>query len=75
MMMFILANGEMLLRAKKAMELLKKEGIICRLYSIHTLKPIDHLTIEKIARECSYGLGHERIAVEIKNLLEGGGRS
>lgn len=49
----IIANGEMLLRAKKAMELLKKEGIICRLYSIHTLKPIDHLTIEKIARECS----------------------
>ena len=105
------------------MELLKKEGIICRLYSIHTLKPIDHLTIEKIARECScivtveehnvingigtaiteilfscgyrgkfhkfgipdeyakklgdkdwlrdhYGLGHERIAFEIKRLLD-----
>lgn len=49
----IIANGEMLLRAKKAMELLKNEGIICRLYSIHTLKPIDHRTIERIARECS----------------------
>jgi transketolase len=119
----IIANGEMLIRAKKAMELLKKEGIICRLYSIHTLKPIDNLTIEKIARECScivtveehnvingigtaiieilfscgykgkfqkfgipdeyakelgekewlrdhYGLGHERIAFEIKRLLD-----
>jgi transketolase len=119
----IIANGEMLLRAKKAMELLKNDGIICRLYSIHTLKPIDHLTIEKIARECScivtveehnvingigtaiteilfscgyrgklqkfgipdeyakelgdkewlrdyYGLGHEKIAFEIKRLLD-----
>jgi transketolase len=119
----IIANGEMLFRAKKVLELLKNEGIICRLYSIHTLKPIDHLTIEKIARECScivtveehnvingigtaiteilfscgyrgkfkkfgildeyakelgdkewlrdhYGLSHERIAVEIKRLLE-----
>ncbi len=49
----IIANGEMLLCARKAMDLLKREGIICRLYSVHTLKPIDHLTIEKIARECS----------------------
>ena len=49
----IIANGEMLLRAKKAIELLKKDGILCRFYSIHTLKPIDHLTIEKIARECN----------------------
>lgn len=49
----IIANGEMLLRAKKAMELLMNDGITCRLYSIHTLKPIDHFTIEKIARECS----------------------
>jgi len=120
----IIANGEMLLRANNAMELLKKDGISCRLYSIHTLKPIDHLTIKKIARECScivtleehnvingigtaiaeilfscgyqgkfkkfgipdeyakelgdkewlrdhYGLGHERIAFEIKGLVNG----
>jgi len=119
----IIANGEMLLRAKKAIELLKKEGIICRLYSIYTLKPIDHITIEKIARECScivtleehnvingigtaiteilfscgylgkfkkfgipdeyakelgdkewlrdhYGLGHQKIALEIKKLVD-----
>jgi transketolase len=119
----IIANGEMLFRAKKVMELLKNEGIICRLYSIHTLKPIDHFMIEKIAQECScivtleehsvingigtaiteilfsccyggkfkkfgipdeyakklgdkewlrdyYGLGHERIAFEIKRLLD-----
>ena len=49
----IIANGEMLPRAKMAMELLKKEGILSRFYSIHTLKPIDRPTIEKIARECS----------------------
>lgn len=118
----IIANGEMLLRAKKTMELLRNDGIMSRLYSIHTLKPIDCLTIEKIARECScivtmeehniingigtaiteilfslgyrgkfkkfgipdeyakklgdkewlrdhYGLGHEKIAFEIKRLL------
>jgi transketolase len=119
----IIANGEMLLRAKKAIELLKEEGVMCRLYSIHTLKPIDNHTIETIARECDcivtleehniingigtavaetlfsfgyrgkfhkfgipdeyakelgdkewlrdhYGLGHERVAFEIKRLLD-----
>ena len=49
----LIANGEMLLRSKQAIALLEKEGIICRLYSIHTLKPIDCPTIQKIARECS----------------------
>jgi transketolase len=62
----IIANGEMLLGAKKAMELLKKEGIICRLYSVHTLKPLDYLTIEKIARECSC-----IITVEEHNIING----
>jgi transketolase len=49
----VIANGEMLLRSKKALELLKNEGIICRLYSVHTLKPLDDQTIEKIAQECN----------------------
>lgn len=62
----IIANGEMLFRAKQAMELLKNEGILCRLYSIHTLKPIDHLTIEEIARECSY-----IVTVEEHNVING----
>jgi len=62
----IIANGEMLLVAKKAMELLKKERVISRLYSIHTLKPIDRLTIEKIARECSC-----IITVEEHNVING----
>jgi len=119
----IIANGEMLLTAGRVTESLKKEGIHCRLYSIHTLKPIDQFTIEKIARECRcivtleehnvingigtaiaeilfsygyrgtfrkfgipdeyakelgdkewmrdhYGLGHDRIASEIKRLLD-----
>ena len=64
----IIANGEMLLVAKKAMELLKKEGVISKLYSIHTLKPIDHLTIEKIARECSC-----IVTVEEHNIINGVG--
>jgi len=62
----IIANGEMLLCAKKAADQLTKEGIMCRLYSIHTLKPIDHLTIEKIACECS-----TIITVEEHNLING----
>jgi transketolase len=49
----VIANGEMLPRAVKVVELLKKEGVICRLYSLHTLKPIDYETINKIAGECT----------------------
>jgi transketolase len=56
----------MLLRGKKAAELLKEEGFFCRLYSIHTLKPIDHRTIEKIAREC-----HCIVTMEEHNVVNG----
>jgi len=49
----IIANGEMLVCAKKVVEELKEEGLICRLYSIHTLKPIDSGTIKRIAGECN----------------------
>lgn len=62
----IIANGELLLNGKKAMELLKKEGITCRLYSIHTLKPIDHEAIEKIAQECNC-----IVTLEEHNLING----
>jgi len=62
----VIANGEMLLAAKNALELLKKEGISCRLYSIHTLKPIDNVTIEKIAQECSV-----IVSVEEHSLING----
>lgn len=62
----IIANGEMLPTAKKALDLLKKDGIICRLYSIHTLKPIDHQTIEKIARECGC-----IVTIEEHNVING----
>jgi transketolase len=49
----VIANGEILPRAVKVVTLLKKEGISCRLYSIHTLKPIDYTTINIIAKQCS----------------------
>jgi transketolase len=62
----LIANGEMLPIAKKAMELLKKEEIICRLYSLHTLKPLDHHTIKKIAHECSC-----IVTMEEHNLING----
>jgi transketolase len=48
----IIANGTMVLRAEKAIELLKKENIFCRLYSLHTVKPIDIVGIKKIASTC-----------------------
>jgi len=51
--MAIIANGEMLLCAKKVVEDLAEDGLMCRLYSVHTLKPIDSSTIEKMASECN----------------------
>lgn len=48
----IIANGEMLIAARQAVELLQAEGVTCRLHSIHTLKPIDEATIRAIARDC-----------------------
>jgi len=49
----IIANGTMVLRAKKAVELLKKEKIHCRLYSLHTIKPIDIEGLKRIADLCT----------------------
>ena len=48
----IIANGAMLPRAKIAAAMLTEEGIHCRLYSLHTLKPLDEEMIRKIATEC-----------------------
>jgi len=48
----IIANGEMLFCARKVVAELAEDGLMCRLYSVHTLKPIDSSTIEKIASEC-----------------------
>ncbi len=48
----IIANGTMVLRAMKAVELLSKENIFCRLYSLHTVKPMDIGGIKKIAELC-----------------------
>jgi len=48
----IIANGTMVLRAMKAVKLLRKEKIHCNLYSLHTIKPIDNEGIKKIASSC-----------------------
>jgi len=48
----IIANGAMLPRAKMAVEVLSAEGFACRLYSIHTIKPLDEDMIRKIGTEC-----------------------
>lgn len=49
----IIANGTMVLRAKKAVELLKKENIHSRLYSLHTIKPLDIEGLKRIADSCT----------------------
>ncbi len=48
----IIANGAMLPRSKVAAEMLAEEGIPCRLYSLHTIKPLDEDRIRKIGNEC-----------------------
>lgn len=62
----IIANGEMLIAARQAVELLRVEGVMCRLYSIHTLKPIDHMTLEAIAGDCRC-----IVTVEEHNVING----
>jgi transketolase len=48
----IIANGTMVARSQKAVELLKSHSISSRLYSLHTLKPLDRKGIEAIAMDC-----------------------
>jgi transketolase len=47
-----IAIGAMLARAHAAAELLHSEGVQCRIYSAHTLKPFDDRLIKKISAEC-----------------------
>lgn len=49
----IIANGAMLPRAAKAREILLEEGVTSRLYSVHTIKPLDEEAISTIASECT----------------------
>jgi len=46
-----LACGETVAPAFAAAELLAKEGIQCRVLSLHTLKPLDHAAVRKAATE------------------------
>ena len=46
-----LACGEAVAPAFAAAELLAKEGIQCRVLSLHTLKPLDHAAVRKAATE------------------------
>ena len=46
-----LACGETVAPAFSAAELLAKEGIQCRVLSLHTLKPLDHAAVRKAATE------------------------
>jgi len=64
----IIANGEMLLCGKKVVDRLKKDGLMCRLYSVHTLKPFDDHTVKRIANECT-----TIITLEEHNLINGVG--
>lgn len=62
----IIVNGAMLPRVKVAAEMLTEEGIHCRLYSLHTIKPLDEDRIRKIANEC-----HCIVTVEEHSLING----
>jgi transketolase len=46
-----LACGETVAPAFSAAELLAKEGIQCRILSLHTVKPLDHAAVRKAATE------------------------
>jgi transketolase len=47
----IVATGIMVFKALEARELLKADGIDCRVVNIHTIKPIDEQMIIKTAKE------------------------
>ncbi len=47
----ILATGTSVGESKKAVEKLSKNGINCSLYNFHTIKPIDRVRLDKIAKE------------------------
>lgn len=48
----IIACGETVVQAKKAAELLLKEGIGARVIDMHTIKPLDEEAVLLAAREC-----------------------
>ena len=48
----IITTGTMLWPCKEAVRLLADRGVPCRLYSAHTLKPLDVEGIARVGREC-----------------------
>ena len=47
----ILATGTSVGESKKAVKKLSENGINCSLYNFHTIKPIDRISLDKIAQE------------------------
>ncbi len=62
----IVAAGITVHEALKAYDLLKKEGIDVRIIDAYSVKPIDHVTLQRAAKEC------ERIVVVEDHWPEGG---
>ncbi len=62
----LITTGTMLVRCNEAIRLLREKGLACRLYSAHTLKPLDEGAIAQIGGECSAIL-----SVEEHSLING----
>ena len=44
----VIATGLMVNESKKAIDILREKGVNCTLYNMHTIKPLDHETLEDI---------------------------
>lgn len=64
----IIANGVMVPQAASAALQLASDGVACRVYSLHTVKPIDEAAIRNLAQECRL-----IVSVEEHSLINGCG--
>jgi transketolase len=48
----IIATGRMVAVSRQAVEILKSQQIDCRLYSFHSIKPLDNSTLLLISKQC-----------------------
>lgn len=62
----ILANGDTVSIARKAVRILTREGISVRLYDVHTIKPLDEAAVKEAILETG-----KLITVEDHNIING----
>lgn len=64
----VIATGLMVNESRKAVKLLKDKGVNCTLYNMHTIKPLDKVTLEDIFRKYKM-----IVTVEEHNIIGGMG--